>query len=308
MIQVYTMAVRFSPSRLAFLGFSAILCYYSSSIMHAYQELEYRDWALIREDSTLLSAVEGIITAGRMLHQGLENGMGSKNPQGYRAQSERLVAEAIAKHNPDLFIGKTINQGSDHRRGRVWLANGIDGIANYQNGLGPCDVAVVQTENGVLIRSVVYDFRDGELFYAARGEGSFLNGNRLVIADPAMTADTLVSFAVLFPRPDHKIEDEKLVSSVSSLREALVSQYHIVTREYQAGNLELYWIAANRMHGYCSSWTTRTNLGPGVLGVLEAGGHATHNDGTVYFPGNRGVLGASPTVYNVMYSYLPKDL
>lgn len=271
----------------------------------AYQELEYRNWDLLRTDQTLLSAVEGIVAAGHMLHQGLESGQGKQDPQGFRAQSERLVAEAIAKQCPDLVIGKTINQDRDHTTGTVWLANGIDGISNYQNELGPCDVAVVQTKNGVPVRSVVYDFRYGELFYAAKGEGSFLNGTRLVIADPAMTAETLIAFAVLFPRPDHT-EDEKLVNAVSSLRESLVNQYHIITREYQAGNLELFWIAANRMQGYCSSWTTRNNLEPGVLGVLEAGGHATHNDGTVDFPDNTGVMAGSPRVYNVMYNHLPE--
>lgn len=275
--------------------------------MSSYQKPEFDTWPVIQNDPSLKAAIEGMVFAGEILHQAyyksFESGRFVKqpNPESYIVQSERSMAEAIRRLNPlDLIIGKTISRGADHSKGNVWLLNGIDGFDNFTNGRPFCDVMVVQTENGIPIRSAIYDFIHGELFYAAKGEGSYVNGQQIFIPDAEMTNSTVIAYAPLVVKPERGIpEDQKLVNALWRGMERITKKYGQFQREFQAGGVELCYVADGRLGGYASSWTTRNNLG-GVLNVQEAGGVATNMDGSEWRPGMRGVVAASPKIHRVI--------
>lgn len=285
--------------------------------MPSYQELEYNNWPLIQKDPSLKAAIEGIISAGQMLHDAFYKSFEAArfvkqlNPAVCISKSEKLMAEAIRRVRPeDLLTGKTFHQQADHTQGRVWLLNGTDGFDNFANGRPFCDVMAVQTENGIPVRSAVYDFINGELFYAVKGEGSYINGQQILIPDAEMTRETVIAYAPLVVKPERGIpEDRKLVNALWKGMERITKKYGQFQREFQAGGIELCYVADGRLGGYASSWTTRNNLG-GVLNVQEAGGIATNMDGSKWEPGNRGVVAASPKIHRVMLEnfqrYLPK--
>lgn len=262
--------------------------------MIPYQELEYKGWPLVQKDPSLESALAGAIAAGRMLHEKFYNG--SEDPVVYVSRSETLVAQTLSSENP--IIGKTISQDADHGQGLVWLVNGIDGFSNFAQKRPFCDVMITQVENGHLIRGVVYDFINGELYYAARGEGSYLNGQQLIIPNSEMSKSTVISYAPLVDRENP--EDKMLVHALWRGMERIAKKYRQFQREFQAGGIELCWVAAGRLGGYASSWSSRVNLGGGVLEILEAGGTATNIDGSEWIPGNRGVVAGAPEIYNSM--------
>lgn len=275
--------------------------------MPSYQELEYNDWPLVQKDLSLKATIEGIVSAGRVLHEAFYKSFeGARfvrqpNPAAHITDSEQIMAEAIRRVNPlDVIIGKTLNQQVDHSQGQVWLLNGIDGFDNFANCRPFCDVMVVQTENGIPIRSAVYDFIHGELFYAVRGEGSYVNDQQIFIPDAEMTSNTVIAYAPLVVKPERNIpEDEKLVEALWRGMERITKEYGQFQREFQAGGIELCYVADGRLGGYASSWTTRNNLG-GVLNVQEAGGIATNMDGSEWRPGMHGVVAASPKIHRIM--------
>lgn len=268
--------------------------------MPAYKRLEYGDWDLVKTDPVFQGVMKGVIKAGRMLHKNL-NTPGLVNAEADRASSERSIASSIRGVSPqDSIFGKSIPITDDHTKGTVWLVNGIDGIVNYRAKIGSFDVAVAQIENGLPIRSVAYDFQNGEMFYAAKGQGSFFNGKRMQVSEADTWKDAVVSFAPLFVREGHEREDHRLVNAAWKIREVLGRKYHMQLREYQAGILELCWIADGRMQGFVSSWTTPPNLVSGVLPLWEAGGRATHIDRTSYIADYQGITAGTPKIHGLL--------
>lgn len=275
--------------------------------MSSYQKLEFGDWPVVQKDPSLKAAIEGVISAGTILQQAFDRNFDGarfirqQNPAAYIGQSERLMAEALrGVSSLDLIIGKTISPTANHSRGKAWLLNGIDGFDNFANGRPFCDVMAMQTEDGVLIRSVVYDFIHGELFYAARGEGSYVNGQQIHIPDVEMTKDTVIAYAPLVVKPERGIPlDQKLVEAFWRGRERISMKYGQFPREFQAGGIELCYVSDGRLGGYASAWSTRNNLG-GVLNIQEAGGIATDVYGNDFRPGNYGVIAGGPKIQSVI--------
>lgn len=282
--------------------------------MPVYKELEYSNLPVVREDPTLKSLLEGVTLAGKMLHCAFYKSFDGmlftkqQNPEGYISDSERIMAEAISKANPGvLIIGKTINRTEDHTKGFVWLINGIDGFDNFANGRPFCDVMAAQVENGYLLRGAVYDFIHGELFYAMRSRGSYLNGRMLTSPDREMSGNTVISYAPLVER-DSQPADKKLVDALWRGMERISKKYRQFQREFQAGGIELCWVADGRLGGFASSWTTRINLTAGVLIASEAGCLATTIYGEEWKPGNLGAIVAAPKIHAVMLENLQKYL
>ena len=77
------------------------------------------------------------------------------------------LEEALAKARPEFgFNQKGANQ---------WLLEPLDGVENFRRGIPHFGVAIgARDETAEVVASGVYDPLRGELFYAGKGEGTFL--------------------------------------------------------------------------------------------------------------------------------------
>jgi myo-inositol-1(or 4)-monophosphatase len=113
--------------------------------------------------------------------------------------SEEHIFRRLEELRPgDGFLGEE-GRTRDSTTGITWVVDPIDGTVNFLYNLPHYAVSIAavsgnptpgswQVEAGVVFNPVT-----GEMFSAARGEGSFLGGQRLQISDPPPVAQALLA-------------------------------------------------------------------------------------------------------------------
>ncbi|MGH9295934.1 MAG: inositol monophosphatase family protein, partial [Acidimicrobiales bacterium] len=125
---------------------------------------------------------------------------------------------------------------------------------------------------------VVHDPTREELFSAVRGEGAFLNGERLGLRPGPELAEALVGTGFSYDS-ERRAAQGRLVSSVlPAVRDI---------RRAGAAAIDLCWVAAGRLDAFYESDLAPWDHAAGSLVVREAGGSAEELGG---------LLGGEPTL------------
>lgn len=131
--------------------------------------------------------------AGRMLlYAGREKVIHSKPGEAnfvteYDIKTQNFLIEQIRKIVPDAtFYGEEdteYNTGYVADNGVTFIIDPIDGTTNFRFDYKHSNISIAIAENGEITHGLVYDPYLDEMYSAVRGEGAFLNGERMKIAD-----------------------------------------------------------------------------------------------------------------------------
>lgn len=142
----------------------------------------------------------------------------------------------------------------------LWCVDPIDGTSNFVNGLPYFAVSVALMRHGRPVLGVVYDPVADEAFYAASGQGAFLNGEPL----PIKTA---------FPSLRNAMAGVDLKRLDHALARHLVSAPpYMSQRNYGASALEWCYAAAGRYDVYLHGGQRLWDYAAGALIMTEAEG------------------------------------
>ena len=177
--------------------------------------------------------------------------------------AEAALLEVVRAERPgDSVLGEEGAVVSGGRR--RWLLDPVDGTLNYAAGLPAWCAAVALLDASGPLASAVYDPVAGELFSAARGSGTLLNGVAVRLEAAVALVDATVATFVDVRRRDAEITagTEGLLRRVGALRAV------------GCGSLELAWVAAGRLAAWVQADVEPWDWHPGALLVAAAGGTA----------------------------------
>jgi myo-inositol-1(or 4)-monophosphatase len=143
----------------------------------------------------------------------------------------------------------------------LWCVDPIDGTSNFVNGLPYFAISVALMCSGHPVLGVVYDPVADEVFYAAKGVGAFLNGERLPIKT------YVPSFANAMASVDLKRLDRHLAHCLA------VEPPYMSQRTYGASTLDWCYAAAGRFDLYLHGGQKLWDYAAGALIMAEAGGN-----------------------------------
>ncbi|MDV3457842.1 inositol monophosphatase [Sphingomonas sp. HF-S4] len=194
----------------------------------------------------------------------------------------RILGEEAAEADPALL--------DDVGKGLVWLIDPLDGTANFASGRGPFGMMIALVDNGSPVAGWMLDPLTDRLCHAARGMGARCNG-MLVRARATGSARPRAALGTHFLTADrrarvHARADQHL-DVVPVPRCAAESYPRLVFGQDDVALFQriLPWDHA-----------------AGALFVTEAGGKATHWDGTPWRVGGPGIgvlAAASPWQWEV---------
>jgi myo-inositol-1(or 4)-monophosphatase len=148
----------------------------------------------------------------------------------------------------------------------LWCVDPIDGTSNFVNGVPYFAVSVAFMRAGRSVLGVVYDPVADEMFYAARGAGAWLNGERLPIKAHV-------------PRLGGAMANVDFKRLPKSLGRAIVDAPPFAShRNYGAGTLEWCYVAAGRFDVYLHGGQKLWDYAAGCLVLEEAGGRMSSLD------------------------------
>lgn len=173
-------------------------------------------------------------------------------------------------------------QGGEGDRG-VWIIDPIDGTTNFVNGVPFFGTAVAHYVGGQPQLGLVYNPAVDEAFYAERGRGAYLNGQRLPLRRPHRQLDECVA-GVDFKR------------IAKPLADALATHPpYYSQRNFGSSAVEWCYVAAGRLDVYLHGGQMLWDYAAGRLILAEAGGvmcTLTHDDFDADNPWKRTVVAA----------------
>ncbi|MFV0624323.1 inositol monophosphatase family protein [Sphingomonas sp. ac-8] len=180
----------------------------------------------------------------------------------------RIVGEEACAEDPGLLDG--IGSGA------VWLVDPLDGTANFASGSGAFGIMVALVEEGEPVASWMLDPVSGRMCHAERALGAWID-DQPVRARGSGRLRPIAALASQFMAPDARARTHRVAERRFALepipRCAAESYPRLVTGRNDVALFQriLPWDHA-----------------AGVLFLTEAGGRATHWDGSAYRVGSTG--------------------
>lgn len=215
-------------------------------------------------------------------------------------QTDLAVEAHLREVLPRLLPGSTVLAEESHTTlepgDLTWIIDPIDGTTNYAHGLPVVAVSVGLWKDGRVVLGAVYLPVLEELFWAARGQGAFLNGARIGVSVEADLQKSLL--ATGFPYGFH---EEVEVICERFKRVLLASQG---VRRLGSAATDLAYTACGRFEGYYETGLKPWDTAAGWLLVEEAGGRVSGLDGGDYRLGEYMIVASNGRVHDDLLALL----
>lgn len=210
--------------------------------------------------------------------------------------AEEVISEFLVREAPEIAIVSEEGTRLDGKE-LVWYVDPLDGTTNFvqQFPVFAVSVALAQlpAESGEDVRcGVVFNPVSGDLFYAARGRGSFLNESRLAGSPKSQVGDAVL--ATGFPRRYHEELGPYLREFDSVFRNCRA------IRRAGSAALDLCWTAQGIFDGFWEHRLSPWDIAAGSLIVEESGGLSTNFEGDRRFLQRGDILGANPALHRAL--------
>lgn len=155
--------------------------------------------------------------------------------------SEKLIVEAILAARPDDgIIGE---EGADRpsKSGYTWVIDPIDGTVNYFYNMHGWSVSIAIRDSQGVVVGVVYAPTINSMYTAVRGEGSFLNGERLMCNEPIELNRALLATGFHYVQEFREVQLKQFNNLILSVRDI---------RRNGSAAIDICHVAAGLVDGY----------------------------------------------------------
>ncbi|HEY9677046.1 MAG TPA: inositol monophosphatase family protein [Drouetiella sp.] len=181
--------------------------------------------------------------------------------------SERMILETLRSEFPDdSYVAEEGGGNEAKTNQRRWYVDPLDGTTNFTHSYPFFCVSIGMEEAGKMMLGVVYNPIADELFVAERGQGAYLNDEKISVSKIGELGHSLL--ATGFP-PDTGNSDVPYNNMVPFT--TLTNLSHGVRRDGSAA-LDLCFVACGRLDGFWELKLSPWDIAAGSLIVEEAGG------------------------------------
>jgi myo-inositol-1(or 4)-monophosphatase len=180
-------------------------------------------------------------------------------------KAEEVLVEELSKVRPGygfLAEERGVVEGTD--KTHTWIIDPLDGTTNFLHAIPHFAINLALSREGVIVAGVTYNPATGDIFWAERGKGAFLNDKRLRVAARRDLVETVLATGIPFAgKPGH-------ATFLKELHQ--ISQRVSGVRRFGSAALDMAWVAAGRFDGFWERGLKPWDIAAGILLVTEAGG------------------------------------
>ncbi|PRR77775.1 Inositol-1-monophosphatase [Clostridium liquoris] len=178
--------------------------------------------------------------------------------------SEKIIIERIRENYPDHSILSEEKGKLKSKSPYTWVVDPLDGTNNYLHGFPIFCISIALKYLEETVLGVVYVPKLNEMFYSIKGEGAFLNEEKIEVAQKKELQECIL--ATGFPY-DKRISEHNNVNLFSNIVRDLQG-----IRRTGSAAFDLCSVACGRLDGYWELKLSLWDLAAGELIVEEAGG------------------------------------
>ena len=180
-------------------------------------------------------------------------------------EAERIIKEELCGARPNYgWLGEETGEEPGKDPTRRWLVDPLDGTTNFLHGLPHWAVSIALEHKGEIIAAVIFDPAKDELFVAEKGNGAFMNDQRLRVSGRSRMIESIFATGVPFGGRGTLPATLKDLARLMPLTAGV--------RRWGAAALDLAYVAAGRYDGYWERGIHSWDVAAGILLVREAGG------------------------------------
>ncbi|HHY73904.1 MAG TPA: inositol monophosphatase family protein [Bacillus bacterium] len=180
-------------------------------------------------------------------------------------QIEQFFINKIHEKYPSHRILGEEGQGDDvsSMNGTVWIIDPIDGTMNFVHMQRHFAISVGVYHNGVGIIGFIYDVAADDLFYAIKGEGAYLNDEKLPMLQSIDIGQAVFGINAAWGFEKERIDAKIIPALIKNVRG---------TRSFGSATIEMAYVAAGKLDGYLSLRLSPWDFAAGKIIVEEVGG------------------------------------
>ena len=212
---------------------------------------------------------------------------------------ERSLFEQLSHSHPEIgFLMEEQGARGNPDAPKRWIIDPLDGTLNFLHGLPHFAISIALEEQGELTAAIVYDPIRDELFWAAKGEGAFVNHRRIRVSSRVKMAEALLATGIPWAsRKDHAAFSDELLAIMPKVAGI---------RRWGVASLDLAYVAAGRYDGFWETQLKPWDIAAGILIVREAGGLVSELDGGQGMVKSGSILASNEKLYDQLSEILGK--
>ena len=210
---------------------------------------------------------------------------------------EKILIDELQKARPNYSIlSEEIGQINKDESFK-WIIDPIDGTANFLHGIPHFAISIGLEHNKEIICGIIYDPIKDEMFTAEKGNGSYLNNQRMRVSSRSKLKDCMIFTGG--PRVQSK--DREL-----SLKEYNNFSSKVLTpiRKLGSASLDMAYVAAGRCDGFWQRNLNYWDIAAGIILVKESGGFVTDFNGKDEYMENKTLLATNTKINSEMIEIL----
>ncbi len=196
---------------------------------------------------------------------------------------EKILIDELIKARPSYSIlSEEIGEIKNDKEFK-WIIDPIDGTANFLHGIPHFGISIGLEHNGEIVCGIIFDPIKDEIFFAEKGNGSYLNNQRMRVSARPKLKDSIIFTGG--PKKDAK-------NIELSLKEynKFSSKVFIPIRKMGSAALDMAYVAAGRCDGFWQRNLNYWDVAAGIILVKEAGGLITDFNGNNKYIEDKNIL------------------
>ena len=210
---------------------------------------------------------------------------------------EKILIDELHKARPNYSIlSEEIGKISSDESFK-WIIDPIDGTANFLHGIPHFAISIGLEHDGEIICGIIYDPIKDEMFVAEKGNGSYLNNQRIRVS----SRSKLENCIIFTGGPKIGVKN----------RELFLKEYNNVSskvptsiRKLGSASLDMAYVAAGRCDGFWQRDLKYWDIAAGIILVRESGGFVTDFKGEKGYMQNKTILVTNSKINNEMIEIL----
>ena len=211
----------------------------------------------------------------------------------YDVAIEKRLTELLLKEFPDFtIVGEESTKEITHPKKAIYI-DPIDGTTNFVHSLPFCAISIGMWEDGKPLAGVVYNPVLDECFSAERGQGAYLNGEKIHVSKQTDFQQSLIATGFPYTKVEKGEDYERVLRTLATLLP--------ITRDIRRGgsaSVDLCYVACGKFEAYYECNLKPWDVAAGVLIVEEAGGKITDEKGDTYKLGNHIILCSNSLIHD----------
>lgn len=201
-------------------------------------------------------------------------------------EAEKRLVERLSQIVPEAgFIAEEGTVTESESRWK-WIVDPLDGTTNFVHNIPAYSISVGLAYDEDIHLGVIYEITRDESFYAVKGKGAFLNGERIEVSPITELKQSLI--ATGFPYYDFG-----RMESYLAILDKVMKLTHGARRIGSAA-VDLAYVACGRFEGFFEYNLNPWDVAAGILLVKEAGGIVSDFSGGNNFLFGREIIAAGP--------------